>query len=300
MKPTLLILAAGMGSRYGGLKQVEPVGPNGETIMDYSIYDAVKAGFGKIVFVIRKSFAPEFKEKFQNRFPDNIKMEYVCQELEDLPEGFSVPEDREKPWGTAHAILVTKNSINEPFCAINADDFYGFNAFHVMADFLRQSSNPREYAMVGYTLENTLSDFGSVSRGVCEVDEKGLLKSIVETTKIERKEDKIIAADPAGGEKDLSGKETVSMNMWGFKPSLYQTLEAEFVRFLESSIRKPKAEMFIPSVVFDMIREQKAIVKVLKTDAQWFGVTYREDTPFAVKNIKTLIEKGDYPEKILK
>jgi len=300
MKPTLLILAAGMGSRFGGLKQVEPVGPNGEAIIDYSIFDAIRAGFGKVVFVIRESFADAFQEKFGDKLAGKIEVEYVFQELDNLPEGFSLPEGREKPWGTAHAILVAKNVINEPFCALNADDFYGFNAYKVMADFLKQSANPNEYSMVGYKLNNTLSDFGSVSRGICQVDKNDELESIVETKKIFKKGDKIISEEPDGSEKELTGNETVSMNIWGFKTSIFPVLEEKFTQFLRTEIDKPKSEMYIPSVVFEMIDEGKATVKVLKTDSPWFGVTYKEDKPAVVNKIKSLIEKGDYPSEILK
>nr|MBD3621036.1 nucleotidyltransferase [Sunxiuqinia sp.] len=298
MKPTLLILAAGMGSRYGGLKQVEPVGPNGEAIIDYSIYDAIRAGFGKVVFVIRESFADAFREKFGPKLEGKIEVDYVYQELDNLPKEFSLPEGREKPWGTAHAILVTKDLINEPFCALNADDFYGFNAYKVMAEYLSQSSDTTEYSMVGYKLHNTLSDYGSVSRGVCDVDENNLLQKIVETTKILKREDKIISVEPDGTEKQLTGNESVSMNIWGFKPSIFNSLEEKFSAFLKNHINEPKSEIFIPSVVFDMIQEEKASVKVLEADSTWFCVTYKEDKPRVVAKINQLIDTGEYPEKL--
>ncbi|MEE4287394.1 MAG: sugar phosphate nucleotidyltransferase [Mariniphaga sp.] len=298
MKPTLLILAAGMGSRFGGLKQVEPVGPNGEAIIDYSIYDAIKAGFGKVVFVIRESFADAFKEKFDPILEGKIEVEYVFQELENLPEGYSLPQGREKPWGTAHAILVTKNVIKEPFCALNADDFYGYNAYKVMAEFLTQSADSAEYSMVGYKLSHTLSDYGSVSRGICDVGENDLLREIVETTKILKKDGKIISIEPDGSEKELTGNESASMNIWGFKPSVFPILEEKFTEFLENHINEPKSEIYIPSVVFDMIQERKAKVKVLKADSPWFGVTYKEDKPRVVAKINKLIEQGEYPEKL--
>ncbi|HDR52828.1 MAG TPA: nucleotidyltransferase [Mariniphaga anaerophila] len=298
MKPTLLILAAGMGSRFGGLKQVEPVGPNGEAIIDYSIYDAIKAGFGKVVFVIRESFADAFKEKFDPKLKGKVEVEYVYQELENLPEGFTVPDGREKPWGTAHAILVTKNVIKEPFCALNADDFYGFNAYKVMAEFLTTSENPTEYSMVGYKLKHTLSDYGSVSRGICQVDENDFLQKIVETTKIFKKENKAVSVEPDGSEKELTGEESASMNIWGFKPSVFSVLEEKFIEFLEEKGRELKSEIYIPSVVFEMIRDKKATVKVLKADSPWFGVTYKEDKPRVVARLKKLIEAGDYPEKL--
>lgn len=298
MKPTLLILAAGMGSRFGGLKQVEPVGPNGEAIIDYSIYDAIKAGFGKVVFVVRESFADAFKDKFDPKLKGKVEVEYVYQELENLPEGFSVPDGREKPWGTAHAILVAKNVIKEPFCALNADDFYGYNAYRVMAEFLTQSVNPTEYSMVGYKLKHTLSEYGSVSRGICKVDENDFLQKIVETTKIFKKEDKVISVEPDGSEKKLTGEESASMNIWGFKSSVFPVLEEKFIEFLEKKGRELKSEIYIPSVVFEMIRDKKATVKVLKADSPWFGVTYKEDKPRVVARLKKLIEAGDYPEKL--
>lgn len=298
MKPTLLILAAGMGSRFGGLKQVEPVGPNGEAIIDYSIFDAIRAGFGKVVFVIRESFADAFKEKFNQKLKDKIEVDYVYQELDMLPANFTLPEGRKKPWGTAHAILVAKDVIKKPFCALNADDFYGRKAYEVMARFLTSSVKPNAYSMVGYQLKNTLSDFGSVSRGICEVDEKGNLKKIVETTKILKKENHVVSIEDNGIEKILSGNENVSMNIWGFTPSVFTTLEQKFTSFLATEINKPKSEMYIPSVVFEMIEEQLATVKVLAADSPWFGVTYKEDKPFVVQKINSLIKQGEYPEKL--
>ncbi len=298
MKPTLLILAAGMGSRFGGLKQVEPVGPCGEAIIDYSIYDAIKAGFGKVVFVIRESFADAFKEKFDTKLKGKIQVEYVYQELDNLPAGFTLPEGREKPWGTAHAILVAKDVINEPFCALNADDFYGYKAYKVMVDFLSNSANDSEFSMVGYQLENTLSDFGSVSRGICQLDKNDNLRKIVETTKILKEEDKIVSLEEDGTKTMLTGKEIASMNNWGFKPSIFEVLESKFIHFLKADIDKPKSEMYIPSVVFEMIQENKATVKVLKANSPWFGVTYKDDKPFVVNKIKSLIEQGEYPEKL--
>jgi len=298
MKPTLLILAAGMGSRFGGLKQVEPVGPNGEAIIDYSIYDAIRAGFGKVVFIIRESFADAFKENFDKKLKGKIEVEYVFQELNMLPEGFTLPEGREKPWGTAHAILVARDVINEPFCALNADDFYGFNAYKAMAKFLTESTDPKEYAMVGYNLNDTLSEFGSVSRGICEVDENKNLVKIVETLKIVKRENEIISIENDGSETSLTGNEIASMNNWGFKPSVFAQLEKRFTQFLKTEIDKPKSEMYIPSVVFDLIDDKKASVKVLEANSPWFGVTYKEDKPFVIEKINALIAKGEYPEKI--
>ncbi len=298
MKPTLLILAAGMGSRFGGLKQVEPVGPNGEAIIDYSIYDAIKAGFGKVVFIIRESFADAFKEKFDAKLKGKIEVEYVFQELDNLPQGFTLPEGREKPWGTAHAILVAKDAVKEPFCALNADDFYGFKAYQVMADFLSGSNDENEFSMVGYHLNNTLSDFGTVSRGVCSVDKNNHLQKIVETTKILKRDNAIVSIEENGSETPLTGNEIVSMNNWGFKPSIFKTLEQKFTDFLKTEIDKPKSEMYIPTVVFEMIQDNEATVKVLEANSPWFGVTYQEDKPFVIEKIRSLIDRGDYPEKL--
>ncbi|MCY1720113.1 sugar phosphate nucleotidyltransferase [Prolixibacteraceae bacterium Z1-6] len=298
MKPTLLILAAGMGSRFGGLKQVEPVGPCGEAIIDYTIYDAIRAGFGKVVFIIRESFADAFKEKFESKLAGKIDIEYVYQELDNLPKGFTLPEGREKPWGTAHAILVAKDAVKEPFCALNADDFYGKNSYQVLADFLTTSKDDSEFSMVGYQLKNTLSDFGSVSRGICDVNNNQQLVKIVETTKIFKKGEAAISVEEDGTETPMTGNESASMNMWGFKPSIFETLETKFIDFLKTEIDLPKSEMYIPSVVFEMIEEQKATVKVLQANSPWFGVTYKEDKPIVVDKIKTLIEQGEYPENL--
>jgi UTP-glucose-1-phosphate uridylyltransferase len=298
MKPTLLILAAGMGSRFGGLKQVEPVGPNGEAIIDYSIYDAIRAGFGKVVFIIRESFADAFIEKFDTKLKGKIEVDYVFQELDMLPEGFTLPEGREKPWGTAHAILVAKDAINEPFCALNADDFYGYNAYKAMAKFLTESKDSEEYAMVGYKLNDTLSEFGSVSRGICAEDKNNNLVKIVETIKIVKRGNDIISIENDGSETPLTGNEIASMNNWGFKPSVFAELEKRFTQFLQSEIDKPKSEMYIPSVVFDLIDDKVATVKVLEANSPWFGVTYKEDKPFVIEKINALIVKGEYPEKL--
>ena len=298
MKPTLLILAAGMGSRFGGLKQVEPVGPNGEAIIDYTIFDAIRAGFGKVVFVIRESFADAFKEKFEAKLSGKIDVEYVFQELDNLPEGFSLPEGREKPWGTAHAILVAKNVINEPFCAINADDFYGEGAYQIMADFLNNSVQEQTFSMIGYQLKNTLSEHGSVSRGMCTVNGNDNLVKIVETHNIFKKEGAAVTTAEDGSETPLTGNERVSMNFWGFHPSIFKTLESKFVQFLKTEIDKPKSEMYIPSVVFEMIEDNEAEVKVLKANSPWFGVTYKEDKPIVVNKINALIEEGVYPAKL--
>jgi len=298
MKPTLLILAAGMGSRFGGLKQVEPVGPNGEAIIDYSIYDAIRAGFGKVVFIIRESFADAFKEKFDAKLKGKIDVDYVFQELNMLPDGFTLPEGREKPWGTAHAILCARDAVKEPFCALNADDFYGRNAYKVMAEFLIKSEDSTEYSMVGYQLKETLSDFGSVSRGICDADKNNNLQKIVETLKIEKRGTDIVSIEADGSETQLTGNEIASMNNWGFKPSIFDELEKRFTQFLKTEIDKPKSEMYIPSVVFDLIDDKVATVKVLEANSPWFGVTYKEDKPFVIEKINALIAKGDYPQKL--
>ena len=301
MKPTLLILAAGMGSRYGGLKQMDGLGPNGEAIIDYSIYDAIRAGFGKIVFVIRHSFAEPFKEHFQaKKFGGNVEFEFVYQELDYLPEGYSVPEGRVKPWGTNHAVMMAKDVIKEPFAVINADDFYGKESYQTMADYLRSIEGTKgKYSMIGYRLENTLSDFGSVSRGVCTTDADSLLTSVTERTAISRKGDKIVFAE-GDKETELDPVCPVSMNFWGFTPEYFEYSEEVFKEFLDGAIASGnlKAEFFIPYIVDKLIARGQASVKVLDCDAKWFGVTYKEDRPFTVEKINALIKAGVYPAKI--
>lgn len=298
MKPTLLILAAGMGSRYGGLKQVEPVGPNGETILEYSVYDAIRAGFGKVVFVIRESFADDFKARFESKLAGKIEIEYVYQELHKLPEGFTVPKDREKPWGTGHAILMAREAVQEPFAAINADDFYGAEAYQVVAKFLTQSVTENKYAMIGYRLDKTLSEFGGVSRGICQTDEHNFLTRINETHKIRLEDDVIVCEPGEKGTSSLQKDDTVSMNFWGFHPSVFTNIENQFIDFLKDNIELPKSEFYIPAVVFEMIKSGQAKVEVLKADSPWFGVTYQEDKPFVVKRIRKLTDQGIYPEKL--
>ncbi len=301
MKPTLLILAAGMGSRYGSLKQMDELGPCGETIMDYSIYDAVRAGFGKVVFVIRHSFADAFKEIFTSeRFGGKIEVEFVFQELEYLPEGYSVPEGREKPWGTNHAVMMGKEVINEPFAVINADDFYGKESFRIMGDYLRQIAGTRgNYAMVGYHLENTLSEFGTVSRGICVTDDDSNLVSVVERTSIQRKERDICYSED-GKDYPLAPNTFVSMNFWGFTPEYFDHSEEMFKAFLDAESTKSnlKAEYFIPYVVDVLINRGEARIKVLECDAKWFGVTYKEDRAFVVAKLNELVEKGVYPKDL--
>ena len=295
-KPILLLLAAGMGSRYGGLKQIDPVGPNGETIIDYSIYDALRAGFGKLVFVIRQDIEAQFKEIVGARFEKRIPVEYVFQELTKLPPGFSVPAGRTKPWGTTHAILMAADVIHEPFAAINADDFYGAQSYRLLAQHL--TSGSPDYAMVGFILRNTLSDFGSVARGICGADGNGFLQTVVELTKIERDDAGAKNTSAVGEITRLTGDEAVSMNMWGFTPAVFPQLKSAFHDFLKKSGGELKSENYIPSTVNDLVVSAKARVKVLRTDDSWFGVTYREDRPRVVESVRQLIARGDYPEKL--
>jgi UTP-glucose-1-phosphate uridylyltransferase len=296
--PTLLVLAAGMGSRFGGLKQIEPVGPSGETIIDYSIYDALRAGFGKLVFVIRKDIEEAFKETVGARFEKVAPVEYVMQELDKLPAGYSVPAGRTKPWGTTHAILMGADAIHEPFAAINADDFYGAEGYRALANHL--TSGSPDLAMVGFVLSNTLSEHGSVARGVCQVDGNRYLTDVVEMLKIERDgaHAKNTASD--GTVTSLDGSEPVSMNMWAFQPNIFPLLKDKFHEFLETSGNELKAECLIPNTVNQLVKAAKARVKVLHTNDSWFGVTYREDQPSVVANIRALIAAGKYPEKLWK
>lgn len=300
MKPTLLILAAGMGSRYGGLKQVDPVGPNGEAIIDYSIYDAIRAGFGKVVFVIRESFADAFKESFNKKLEDKIEVEYVFQELDNVPEGIKVSEDRQKPWGTGHAILVAKEKITEPFAVINADDFYGAASYKMISDYLSSTGGSElpDYCMVGYYLKHTLSDHGFVSRGVCETDNDNYLQTVIERTHIDKTNGKIISQVENNTQLELTGNEVVSMNIWGFTPSYFDFLDRYFADFIKVNSGNPKAEFYIPFVVNELIKTKQAKLKVLESEDLWFGVTYKEDKKLAVRNIADLIEKGVYPEKL--
>lgn len=285
-----------MGSRYGGLKQIDPVGPAGETIIDYSVFDALRAGFGKLVFVIRRDIEAQFKEIVGARFESRIPVEYVFQELDKLPTEFSVPAGRTKPWGTAHAILMGAGSVREPFAAINADDFYGAESYRLLAQHL-QAGTP-DYAMVGFILRNTLSDFGSVARGVCQVDPENYLQGVVELTKIERDGAGARDTNPAGKIITLTGDEAVSMNMWGFTPAIFSQLQKGFREFLERHGWDMKSEFYIPSAVNSLVVARQARVKVLRTQASWFGVTYREDRPRVVESVRQLIARGDYPEKL--
>lgn len=300
MKPTLLILAAGVGSRYGGLKQLDKFGPGGETIIDYSVFDAIRAGFGKLVFIIRKDIEAPFREHIGSKYSSKIQVEYCFQELDCLPEGFSVPEGRKKPWGTGHAILVGAPAIQEPFGVINGDDYYGAQSFQILADALRkaQDGSRADYSMVGFTLRNTLSDFGSVSRGVCSLDEEGNLAKVVEHTQIEREGRGAKYTSEDNFVKQMTGDEIVSMNMWGFTPSIFKHLESQFIDFLKAHGQEMKSEYFIPSVVSHLIETHRADVKVNKTPDSWFGVTYPEDKEMVVNSIRRLINTGIYPEKL--
>ena len=295
-KPTLLILAAGMGSRYGGLKQIDPVGPNGETIIDYSIHDALRAGFGRLVFVIRRDIEQQFKEIVGSRFESRVPVAYVHQELDMLPPGFSAPAGRTKPWGTTHAILQAENVIKEPFAAINADDFYGRQAYQVLAHHL--SSGASDYAMVGFILRNTLSKHGNVARGVCRMDSNHYLQSVVEMMRIERDGSGAKNTEADGKFTKLAGDEAVSMNFWGFTPAVFPQLRANFTAFLKKSGQEQKSECYIPTTVNELVKAGQAKVKVLRTNDSWFGVTYREDRPRVVESIRALITRGDYPEKL--
>ena len=301
MKPTLLLLAAGMGSRYGGLKQLDGLGPNGETIMDYSIYDAIQAGFGKIVFVIRKDFEDQFREKILAKYEGHIPAELCFQSLDALPEGFSVPEGREKPWGTNHAVLMAKDIIKEPFCVINCDDFYNRDCFKVIGKFLSElpEGSKNNYAMVGFRVGNTMTENGSVARGVCTTSPEGHLTSVVERTAISYDKDgNIVFTDENGDVQTLDPKTPVSMNLWGFTPDYFDFSEREFKKFLDKDLNTPKSEFFIPLCIDALIRNGEATVKVLDTDSRWFGVTYAADRPGVVEKLAKLHEEGVYPEKM--
>lgn len=299
MKPTLFVLAAGMGSRYGGLKQLDGLGPNGETIMDYSIFDAIRGGFGKLVFVIRKSFEQDFKEKIISKYKDHIPVELVFQDLDSLPAGFKCPEGREKPWGTNHAVLMGKDVISEPFAVINADDFYGKDSFAVLGKALTaMAGTENQYCMVGYRVGNTLSESGSVARGVCETNSEGFLTGVVERTAIERVNGEIQFVDENGQKVILDENTPVSMNMWGFTPDYFKHSEASFINFLKANKNNLKAEFFIPLTVNELITSGTSTVKVLDTTSKWFGVTYAADRQGVVDKIQALIDAGEYPNKL--
>jgi hypothetical protein len=299
MTPTLLVLAAGMGSRYGGLKQIDTVGPNGETIMDYSVYDAAKAGFGKVVFVIRRDFEQAFREVFENRFGKTIAVDFVFQSVDKVPAGCTYNVERTKPWGTNHAVMMAAGVIKEPFAVINADDFYGYKSFEIIYNFLKNAEGKKgQYCLVSYPLGNTLSESGAVSRGVCEKDSNGNLVSVVELTHIEQLGKIPMYKDEHGVQKHLDPNMPVSMNMWGFTPDYFEHSEAIFKEFLAKNGENPKSEFYIPYVVDKLIGSKTAAISVLPTTAQWFGVTYVEDKPAVMMKINDLVCSGVYPEKL--
>ncbi len=300
MKPTLFVLAAGMGSRYGGLKQLDGLGPNGETIMDYSIFDAIRGGFGKIVFVIRKDFEKDFREKIVAKYENHIPVEVVFQSIDNLPAGFTCPEGRVKPWGTNHAVLMGKDVIKEPFAVINADDFYGRDSFAVIGKYLSElpEGATNDYCMVGFRVGNTLSESGTVARGVCSANEQGHLTTVVERTEIMRVDGAVSYKDEEGKWVAIADNTPVSMNMWGFTPDYFKYSEDYFVEFLNANIGNLKAEYFIPLMVNKLINEGTATVKVLDTTSKWFGVTYAADRQGVVDKIQALVDAGEYPAKL--
>ena len=298
MKPTLFILAAGMGSRYGGLKQLDGLGPNGETIMDYSVFDAMRAGFGKVVFVIRKDFEEDFRKVVLSKYADHVPCEVCFQGIDNLPEGFTRNPERTKPWGTNHAVLMAKDIIKEPFMVINADDFYGKESFEVMAKFLLDVNGQEgKYCMAGYRVGNTLSEHGTVSRGVCATDKMGFLTDVVERTAIENKNGHVVYQDN-GVDVEIPFETPVSMNMWGFTPEYFAYAEEAFKAFLTENSQELKAEFYIPTLVNDMIKSGKATCQVLDTTAKWFGVTYADDRQMVVDKIQALVDAGVYPNKL--
>jgi len=301
MKPTLLILAAGMASRYGSMKQIDAFGPNGETIIDYSIYDAIKAGFGKVSFIIREEFADSFKAIFEPKLQGKIEIDYVFQGTDLHKYGIDKEVERAKPWGTAHAVLEAHEQINEPFCVINADDFYGYEAFDKMAKFLTTEVSDNQFSLMGYQIDKTLSEHGTVSRGVCEVDGQGNMTEINERTKVYFKEidgQKKVCYEEDGKEVEISNHTRVSMNFWGFTPRVFEESKEMFADFVEANQHNPKSEFFIPLVADQLIKSGKATFKVIPTSEVWFGVTYKEDKPIVQENISKLIAQGVYPEKL--
>lgn len=300
MKPTLLILAAGIGSRYGGMKQVDSFGPSGETITDYSVYDALKAGFDRIVFVISPVMEEDFKTSYIQRFPEGLNVDYVIQSIQDIPGGFSTPEERVKPWGTAHAVLMAREAIREPFAVVNADDFYGRDSYRIMHDFLVRTSTevPGRYCMVGFELRKTISEHGSVARGICQVNDQGFLTGMVERTKVFSRDGKIVYQDEDGSLHPLDPEATVSMNLFGFTPDFFDHTEEYFRQFIRENIGNPKAELYIPTVVNELINRGEAQMSVLHTPESWFGVTYQEDKPRVLKMIRSLVDQGVYPESL--
>jgi UTP-glucose-1-phosphate uridylyltransferase len=302
MKTTLLILAAGMGSRYGGMKQVDPFGPSGETITDYSIYDAIKAGFDRIVFVISPSMEEDFKSDYVRKFPQSLEVDYVIQSVDDIPEGLTLPEGRVKPWGTAHAVLMARDAVKEPFAVINADDFYGRGSYQILHDFLVRTTEevPGQYCMVGFELQKTVSEHGSVSRGLCQVDDHGFLEGMVERTKVYLKEGSIVYEEGDGIPKPLDPMDTVSMNLFGFTPDFFAHIEERFRIFARENLENIKAELYIPLVVDHLIKSDSARMSVLQTPESWFGVTYQEDKPKVLSAIRQLVDSGLYPRSLWK
>lgn len=300
MNLTLTVLAAGMGSRYGGLKQIDPVGPSGETILDYSVFDALRAGFDRVVFIIRKDIEKDFRAAVGQRFEGRLDVAYAFQELSMVPDGFTVPATRQKPWGTAHAVLCAADAIQSPFAVINADDFYGAESYRTLANFLSNTNDDTlaHYALVGFILRNTLSEHGHVARGICACDEKHLLQDVIERTKILKRGDAAVFLDEDEQEHPLTGDEWVSMNMWGFTPSFFDLARESFHAFLEAHGQEEKSECYIPSVVDQLIKTNKADCRLLPTASPWFGVTYREDKPQVVANIRQLVTDGQYPESL--
>lgn len=299
MKKTLVVLAAGIGSRYGGLKQMDPIGPSGEFIVDYSVYDAIKAGFNHIVFVLRKEIEGVFNQTIGDRISSHVSVEYVFQEMFNIPEGYFLPVDRKKPWGTGHAVLMSSDVVDTPFAVINADDFYGRESYEALSRFMDETADDQsKYAMVGYKLEETLSDYGTVSRGICKVGQTSLLESIVERTGICRKDGQVQFEMDANQHGYLSGKELVSMNIWGFKPSVFPFLKAGFADFLRINAKNNTAEYFLPTEINNLMTEKKISVKVLSTSSPWFGVTNPQDKPIVQTKIYSLIEQGVYPSKL--
>jgi len=297
MKPTLLILAAGIGSRYGGIKQMDQIGPSGESIIDYSVFDAIRAGFGKVVFVLNKKIIDEFREIYDKRLEGKIETEYILQELHNIPNGITINPERVKPWGTAHAVLVAKDFINEPFAVINADDFYGEDAFNVISKYLSTLENTStDYSMVGYKLRNTLSENGSVSRGICSSDE-GFLTDVVERTKIYKDNGKIVYEENEI-KTNISGNSIVSMNFWGFTPEFFSQMEDMFRKFIVENAENIKAEFYIPFVANNLITKKEARIKLLTSNAEWFGVTYKEDKDETIKRVAQLVNNGIYPKSL--
>jgi len=298
MKPTLLILAAGMGSRYGSLKQMDGVGPANETIIDYSVFDAIRAGFGKVVFVIRESFADDFKNHVTKKFHGKIELDFVFQEMDAPIEGLDEVPHRLKPWGTAHATLVAASTIKEPFAVINADDYYGTGAFDVIAKFLMEDVAPDHYAMVGFVLKNTLSDHGSVSRGVCKMDENNYLETVTERHKLQRNEDGVVTFDLAEEKVPVPDSSLVSMNFWGFHPNVFEETRKRFLTFVKHNKENPKSEFYIPLVVNDLLELGEIKLSVLSSEDKWYGVTYKEDKPTVQGALKDLAKAGQYPDPL--